>query len=95
MLQLKEKLKDCLNLMSDSYPYFSLEVSSSSTCQCERCLHLTSPPPVDAEGSVDEMSLNYFISQFVEVVVEYVKVALEQFDGYVSNLSKQVYIIIK
>ena len=80
-LQLKEKLKDCLQLMNDSFSYFTPD---PVTCQCTHCSSAEAPPPPTCHDSTSLLSLA------AQVTVVYVCIALEQFEGYAAHCGRQV-----
>ena len=120
--QLKEKLKDCLNLLFESHPYFTLKVSNS-ICRCEQCTSGCGPSSSSSEsdmslsvcngdrvGNCDKSSEEgasrghnesdeegaghdksvVLLSLSVQVVLAYIHITLQQFDGYVCQSHRQV-----
>lgn len=101
LLQLKEKLRECLGFFFDAHSYFLHGHSSlSSPCQCQlcSCQRAQESSVTESGSSICNSSTSkatcydrgFLLSLMVDVVLAYANVSLQQVDGYVLHLGRQV-----
>ena len=87
LIQAKERLKECLQLMHTALSYFSQTPPTATTvieaeCTCQQC-----PSSIE---DVSEHSEESLLRSASAVALSYITVAREQFNGFVSQASRQV-----
>ena len=88
---MKEKLKECLQLMQTAIPYFPEAPPTLSDCSCHP--RPTSPGDVGSPRESHELrdySRDSLLSTAAEVALSYITVAQDQFDGFVRQACRQV-----
>ncbi len=84
VLQVKERLRECLQLMSDSQSYFQVPTTTESCPGCDHCCLRAVYAP--STGCCMSTLLKYIL----DVSLSFIRIALGQFDGFVSKSKRQV-----
>ena len=91
IIQVKEKLKECLQLMHTALPYFPQAPPTSlavvAKCSCQHC---PASREEDREHSSSDYSQDSLLRSATQVALSYITVAHEQFNSFVCQASRQV-----
>ena len=91
LIQVKEKLKECLQLMHTALPYFPQAPPTSlaivAKCSCQHC---PASREEDREHSSSDYSQDSLLRSATQVALSYITVVHEQFNSFVCQASRQV-----
>ena len=87
---MKEKLKECMSLILEALPYFTME-GFTGECGQLQCNCQAVEEDTDHQLEQETHSLPSLLKLAVEAVLSYVSICLEQFEGYVCYANRQVY----
>lgn len=87
-LQITERLRECLQLMSDAQAYFRMLASIDSCPGCEFCHFKASA--ATAAIIVEDCDVSTLLKYILDVSLSFIRIALGQFNGYVSKSKRQV-----
>ena len=87
---MKEKLKDCMSLILEALPYFTME-DFTGECGQPQCNCQAVEEDADHQLDQETHSLPSLLKLAVGAVLSYTSICLEQFEGYVCHANRQVY----
>ncbi len=86
VLQVMDRLRECMQLIKDSHSYFQ---SSTTTDNCPGCDQCSPRASIDNSTPVNCL-VPTLLEYILDVSLSYIKIALGQFEGFISKCKRQV-----